>query len=173
MSHPAKLEDFRNYSRPSRRNASDSYPSGSAYCVARLAQVDGAGTFKLHDLIEDVNAYNINKLVRGGSNIGAAARSYYLGGGYLTRFRTFVDERFGTVPHAKAAAKDMLTSHALANVIAFQTGLLQSYSGAVVPPELLPDDSMKDLCQGFADMLQAKTAVEVQRAAALRAAGKI
>jgi hypothetical protein len=43
----------------------------------------------------------------------------------------------------------------------------------VLPPELLPDDSMDDFCQGFADMLQAKMAVEVQRAAALRAAGKI
>ncbi|MFI6077083.1 glycoside hydrolase domain-containing protein [Actinoplanes sp. NPDC051343] len=155
------------------RNASESYASGSAYCAARLAKVDGAGTFKLRDLIEDVDAYNINKLVRGGANIGAAARSYYLGGGYLTRFRTFVDGRFGTIPHAKAAAKDMLTSDALANVVAYRTGLLESYSGTVLPPELLPDDSMDDFCQGFADMLQAKMAVEVQRAAALRAAGKI
>lgn len=141
------------------RRDSDSYASGSAYCAAQLAAVDGTGTFKLRDLIEDTDSYNIAGMVRAGTDIASAVRSYYLDGGYLNRFTKFVNSRFGTLPNAKAAAKDMLTSDADPKEQAYRTGLIVK-AGVTLLPELLPDDLMDDFCLGFAEMLQAKTSVE-------------
>lgn len=51
------------------RRDSDSYASATTSCAAKLARIDVVSTFKLRDLIEDADAYNIAMAVRGGTNI--------------------------------------------------------------------------------------------------------
>ncbi|MEV4628145.1 glycoside hydrolase domain-containing protein [Micromonospora sp. NPDC049523] len=154
------------------RRDSHSYSSGYTYCMERLAKVDGVGTFKLRDLIEDSDAYNIGMSVRGGTNIVAAVHANYWGEGYLSRFKRFYEGRFGSAQDAKEIARQILTFDDDLVVSAGRAYLIQSTGGIpTLMPHLLPDDKLDEFCQGFSDMLLANVGLEDARVAALRAQG--
>ena len=143
------------------RRDSDSYSSGYTYCQERMAKVDQDSTFKLRDLIEDADAYNIAMNVRGGGNIADAVDANFRGGGHLSRFRRFYDGRFGDAANAKAIAADMLLSGDDAIIDLGRTYLIQSTGGV---PTLMPGDlptfKLDEFCQGFADVLLARVGLE-------------
>lgn len=155
------------------RRDSDSYASGYTYCQERLAKVDGDGTFKLRDLIEDADAYNIAVAVRAGTNIADAVRANLKGGGHLSRFRRYYDGRFGGSPGTAAAiAKDILLKSDDAIIVAGRLYLIQSTGGFYTAmPTVLPGDVLDAFCRGFGDTLQARVGQENARAAAWRADG--
>ena len=119
-----------------------------------MAKVTGNGAFKLRDLIEDADAYNIAQDLRNGMSIWAAMYINYSGGGYLSRFRRFLDGRFGNANGAKAIARDVLTS--IDDPIIYDGRIYLFNSTGGVPtllPILLPQNKLDEFCQGFADML--------------------
>lgn len=147
------------------RRDSASFASGLTYCNERLAKVDGNGTFKLRDLIEDADAYNMAMRVRAGANIADEVAATYLGAGYLTRFRRFFAGRFGGAFNAKAIAADMLRPNIDVIIEGGRTWLIQSTGGSpTIMPEFLPSESFDGFCQGLSDMLLARVGMEGARA---------
>lgn len=77
-----------------------SNPDGYAYCQAKLAHP--GTTFKMLDLVEDADGYNIAMQLRGSPDlaISDAVKQYYaLGtGGYHTRLNDFYNKRFVAAP---------------------------------------------------------------------------
>lgn len=137
------------------RRDSLSYPSGLTYCREKLAKVtgdSGGGTFKLRDLIEDADAYNLAARIRAGANVIDAMEDYYRGGGLLKRFSAFRAGRFGG--DAAAIARDMLVADDDVVISAGRIALIQSTGGLTpVFPFDLPDPDLAAFCQGFAEML--------------------
>ncbi|WP_238358486.1 MULTISPECIES: glycoside hydrolase domain-containing protein [Micromonospora] len=156
------------------RRDSDSYSSGRTYCHEKLAKVDGVGTFKLRDLIEDADAYNIAKDVRNGTSIWASMYVNYSGGGHLSRFKRFYEGRFVNAANAKAISRDILLTTADPILSTGRAYLIQTTGGVpTLMPHLLPSNKLDEFCQGFADMLLDRVGQENARVAALRAQGKI
>jgi hypothetical protein len=151
------------------RRDSGSFSSGYTYCDQKLAKVDGNGTFKLRDLIEDADGYNIAMRVRDGVNIADAVDAYYRGGGYLSRMKRFYDARFGSARNAKAIARDMLMPGDDVTINAGRIYLIEKTGGTpTLMPHLLPEGKLDEFCQGFSDVLLARVGQENARAAALR-----
>jgi len=156
------------------RRDSASYSSGLTYCQEKLAKVDGVGTFKLRDLVEDADAYNIATKVLAGANIADVVYANYKGGGYLSRLRQFFDGRFGSADNAMAIARDMLMPGDDVTVNLGRLWLIQSTGGIpTLMPHLLPGAKLDEFCQGFSDMLLTRVGQENARVAMLRAQGKI
>jgi hypothetical protein len=156
------------------RRDSDSFSSGYTYCDQKLAKVDGNGTFRLRDLIEDSDGYNIAMRVRSGATIADATDAYYKGGGYLSRMKRFYEDRFGSAGNAKAIARDMFMPGDDVTVNAGRIWLIQSTGGApTLMPHLLPDGKLDEFCQGFSDMLLDRVGQENARIATMRRQGKL
>ncbi|SCD67710.1 hypothetical protein GA0115245_112588 [Streptomyces sp. di188] len=157
------------------RRDSDSYSSGLTYCQDWLAKLEDGGTFKLGDLIEDADAYNIGmKLRANAGNIADLVETYSKGTGYLSRLKQFYEGRFGSAANAKAIARDMLTTTEDSLIAWGRTYLIQTTGGVpTLSPSALPDDKLAEFCQGFADMLLTRVGQENSRARMLRAQGKI
>ncbi|WP_327071170.1 DUF1906 domain-containing protein [Kitasatospora sp. NBC_01250] len=152
------------------RRDSDSYSSGLTYCREKLAKLDGNGTFKLRDLIEDADSYNIAMRMLQNGTIVEEMRFNYLGGGYLSRFKRFFEGRFGSAGGAKAIAREALTSSDDAVIDAGRTYLIESTGGfPTLTPSMLPDGKLDEFCQGFADMLLQRVGDENAKARMLRA----
>jgi peptidoglycan hydrolase-like protein with peptidoglycan-binding domain len=157
------------------RRDSDSYASGLTYCNEKLGKIEGNGTFKLRDLIEDADAWNIAKRIKAGSNIADVVASYYAtGGNHLTRFKRYYEDRWGSATAAKAVARDMLTASRDQIINAGRAYLIQTTGGVpTVMPHILPDDLLDGFLQGFSNMLLNRVGLENARLAKLRAQGKI
>ncbi|MEV0004578.1 glycoside hydrolase domain-containing protein [Micromonospora sp. NPDC050980] len=156
------------------RRDSESYSSGLTYCREKLAKVDGNGTFKLRDLIEDADAYNLAKEIRNGTSIWAAMYGNYSGGGHLSRMKRFFEGRFGSASGAKAISRDMLLTTADPIISTGRAYLIQTTGGIpTIMPNVLPNSKLDEFCQGFADMLLDRVGQENARVAAFRAQGKI
>jgi peptidoglycan hydrolase-like protein with peptidoglycan-binding domain len=155
------------------RRDSDSYSSGYTYCTEKLAKVDGNGTFKLRDLIEDADAYNIAMRIRDGANIADEVQAYYKGGGHLSRFKRFVEGRFGNTDNAVAIAKDMLMPGDDTIINGGRIWLIESTGGVpTLMPHLMPASKIDEFCQGFGAMLKERVSQENARVTALRAPSK-
>jgi hypothetical protein len=157
------------------RRDSDSFASGYTYCEERLAKIDGNGTFKLRDLVEDADAYNIAMALRPGVSIADEIARTYQQGGHLTRLRRFWDGRFGgNGTTARAIARDILMPHTDEVINLGRTYLVQSTGGIpTLMPHLLPGDRLNDFCAGFADTLLTRVGQENTRVQRLRAEGKL
>jgi peptidoglycan hydrolase-like protein with peptidoglycan-binding domain len=156
------------------RRDADSYASGRTYCQERLAKIDGNGTFKLRDLIEDADAFNMGMRLRAGRNIVEEVVYTYQGGGYLSRMRRFFEGRFGTGIDAKAIARDMLMP-GLDEVVNLGRAYLIQTTGGVptLMPHLLPGDRLDEFCQGFVDMLLDRVGQENAQVQRMRAEGTL
>ncbi|WP_062428268.1 glycoside hydrolase domain-containing protein [Herbidospora daliensis] len=145
------------------RRDSASHASGYAYCADRLAKLDGEGTFKLRDLVEDADAYNLAVRVRSGETIAQAADSYYLHGGHVTRFGQFYANRFRGEPQTVAT----LARRVLTNEVDLVTSLGRAYlietTGGVptIPPFALPAAMLDAFVAGFTATLLAQVEGEV------------
>jgi peptidoglycan hydrolase-like protein with peptidoglycan-binding domain len=152
------------------RRDSASYSSGLTYCQDKLAKLDGDGTFKLRDLIEDADAWNIAQRLNAGVQLPDAVDDYYRGTGFLSRMSTYFTGRFGSATDCQAIAKDMLTTSTDPVIVTGRTTLITQTGGtATLAPAMLPGTKLDEFCQGFAGMMVAQTAQEAH-AAARRAA---
>jgi hypothetical protein len=140
------------------RRDSASYASGYSYCQQFLAKIGPNGSFKMTDLVEDADGYNIAKAVRAGTDIATAVHDNLLDGGYLTRFSRYFQDRFGgTALKAAALAKDTLLNSDDPVIIAGRFGLVQSTGGFYTEmPTVLPDGTLAEFCRGFGEILQAR-----------------
>ncbi|MET8340316.1 hypothetical protein ABZV14_34330 [Streptosporangium canum] len=156
------------------RRDSESYSSGYTYCQEKLAKINGGGTFKLRDLIEDADAYNIAMRIRAGANIADEVYANYKGSGYLSRFKRFYEGRFGNAVNTKAIARDMLMPGDDPVMQAGRILLIQSTGGVLTTmPHQMPDAKIDEFCQGLSDTLLARVGEENARAMKLRSEGII
>ncbi|KAL8718787.1 MAG: hypothetical protein Q9225_004119 [Loekoesia sp. 1 TL-2023] len=147
------------------RRDHDKQPSGGQYARDHMANAVDDTTFKLRDLIEDADCYNIGMRLRANPNLSIAEEfAQNLASGYKSRMKNFVNGRFGSPTNAQAIAKSMLLP---GNDVLVNTGrirLVQQQGGFLVKlPLWLSDEEMDDLTKGFADRLY--TIVQLEDAA--------
>ncbi|MEU6222565.1 glycoside hydrolase domain-containing protein [Streptomyces sp. NPDC047042] len=152
------------------RHATDTYPSGHAFAMAKLAKVGVASSFGFNDLIEDADAWLLADAVRNqGKDIVTAVTDLYNGGGGLRRFQRLWDGRFnGNAADAKFLAHNILTAADDKEVLAAQVGLVTVRGGIKTLPALLGYDELEPFEQGFVDTLLARTGQESRMAATYR-----
>ncbi|WP_053743186.1 glycoside hydrolase domain-containing protein [Streptomyces sp. NRRL WC-3618] len=152
------------------RHAVETYPSGYAFAMAKLAKVGVASSFGFNDLIEDADAWLLADAVRNqGKDIVTAVTDLYNGGGGLRRFQRYWDGRFnGNAEDAKFLAHNILTAADDKEVVAAQLGLVTVRGGIKTLPAMLSYDDLERLEQGFVDTLLARTGQESRMAATYR-----
>jgi peptidoglycan hydrolase-like protein with peptidoglycan-binding domain len=158
------------------RLAAGSYASGYAYCMAKLAKMpadDDDGGFKLRDMIEDVDGYNIARKVKAGQKITDVFREYYGGDGFQSRFHQFIANRFGTAAASKDYAKDMLMGTTDNVVDVFRLAILAKFGDLPALPESLPSSTLAPFLSGFADTLGGLSDNETGAVSKARALGRI
>ncbi|WP_449062023.1 glycoside hydrolase domain-containing protein [Planomonospora algeriensis] len=134
------------------RRDSARYSSGYTYCTERLAKIDGDGSFKLRDLVEDADSYNITmRVLKGNVNIADAVEDYYKAGGYKSRFKQFYEGRFeGKDVILGNVADHLLARDVEGTISAIRIGLIELTGGIpTVPPHLLPEEKWTEFLQGF------------------------
>ncbi|MER6949565.1 glycoside hydrolase domain-containing protein [Nonomuraea sp. NPDC000554] len=136
-----------------RRN-SESYSSGHTYCLEKLSRLDGPGSFKLRDLIEDADGYNITMKVRQGANIADAVESYYKGNGYKSRFKQFYEGRFNNTDNLYTVADQLLARDVETIIAVGRVWLIESTGGVpTVLPHMLPGTKLQEFLQGFCEVM--------------------
>ena len=138
------------------RRDKDQIPSGGDYARLRMANLVDDNTFKMRDLVEDADCYNIGLTLKANPSLSIAdevAKNF--ADGYKTRMRRFVNGRFGT--NAQGISKEMLLSTGDLVIEAGRAALVRSGAEAffVVYPAELNDNEMNDLTGGFRDRLNA------------------
>lgn len=157
------------------RRDHDSYASGATYISDKMGKIGVASTFGFTDLVEDADGYLIAQAVRGGKTIIEAVRDHYQGNGGLTRFRDYVNQRFGcTISESAAQAKKILTDTPAttdgAILVSGRIGLIQKFGGVpTLMPHLLPNGQLDDWCNAFGDNLVQHAATETIRRAEYQA----
>ncbi|KAI4276147.1 MAG: hypothetical protein LQ337_002687 [Flavoplaca oasis] len=137
------------------RRDSDEEPKGGKYCLDHMCNAVDDTTFKLRDLVEDADCYNVGMRLRANPSLNIADEmEKVLAGGYKRRMKSFVEGRFKDPATAQAIAKSMLLP---GNDVLVNTGrirLIQQNGGLIVKlPLWLSDEEMDDLTKGFADRL--------------------
>ncbi|KAI4233529.1 MAG: hypothetical protein LQ349_004357 [Xanthoria aureola] len=137
------------------RRDSDDEPKGGKYCLDHMCNSVDDTTFKLRDLVEDADCYNVGMRLRADPNLKIADEmERVLAGGYKTRMKSFMEGRFKDRATAQAIAKSMLLPGDDVTVNAGRIRLIQQKGGFVVKlPLWLSDEDMDDLTKGFADRL--------------------
>ncbi|GAB1640086.1 glycoside hydrolase domain-containing protein [Krasilnikovia sp. MM14-A1259] len=137
------------------RRDSSSFSSGLTYCREKLAKTSAFGTFKLRDLVEDADAFNVGMQLRGGANIVDELDKLLRQGGHRRRFRSFLGGRFLNAANARKAARTVLMPGPTPLVDNGRVYLIQMTGGIpTLMPSMLPVDKLDEFCQGFADTLQ-------------------
>ncbi|GAA4242275.1 hypothetical protein GCM10022254_74700 [Actinomadura meridiana] len=143
------------------RRDSDTYSSGYDYCKAYLFQPGDRGGFKVRDLIEDADGFNIGMRIRDGANIATEIRNNLQKGGHLSRFKRFYEGRFGgRADKARDAAASMLLASTDAQLTTLKNAVIQKVGGGVALPDALPPAKLAELNLGFADFLLIKVGQE-------------
>ncbi|KAL8848575.1 MAG: hypothetical protein Q9221_006408 [Calogaya cf. arnoldii] len=137
------------------RRDSGEEPKGGKYCLDHMCNAVDDTTFKLRDLVEDADCYNVGMRLRANPSLNIADEmEQVLAGGYKTRMKSFVEGRFKDPATAQAIAKNMLLPGNDVIVNAGRIRLIQQEGGLVVKlPLWLSDEVMDDLTKGFADRL--------------------
>ncbi|KAL8928743.1 MAG: hypothetical protein Q9208_001521 [Pyrenodesmia sp. 3 TL-2023] len=137
------------------RRDSDAEPSGGQYARDHMANAVDATTFKLRDLVEDADCFNVGMRLRANPSLNIADEmEKVLASGYKSRMKNFVEGRFGTATNAQAIAKSMLLPGDDIIINAGRIRLVQQQGGLLVKlPLWLSDEEMDDLTKGFADRL--------------------
>jgi peptidoglycan hydrolase-like protein with peptidoglycan-binding domain len=155
------------------RRDSDSYASGHDYCRAHLFQPGDRGSFKIRDLIEDADGFNIGIRLRNQANIAEELRNTLQGNGHLSRFHRFYTGRFGgSAATARSAAASMLLASTDGPLTALKNAVIQQIGGGVALPDVIPPERLAEFCLGFADFLLIKVGQEdAQRRLVAKAKG--
>ncbi|KAL8911483.1 MAG: hypothetical protein Q9171_003344 [Xanthocarpia ochracea] len=137
------------------RRDSDDQPKGGKYCLDHMCNDVDDTTFKLRDLVEDADCYNVGLRLRANPNLNIADEmGKVLSGGYKSRMQSFVGGRFKDRANAQAVAKSMLLPGNNVIINAGRIALIQQKGGFFVKlPLWLSDEDMDDLTKGFADRL--------------------
>ncbi|KAL8788729.1 MAG: hypothetical protein Q9213_001543 [Squamulea squamosa] len=137
------------------RRDSDKEPKGGKYCLDHMCNAVDDTTFKLRDLVEDADCYNVGMRLRANPSLSIADEmGKVLAGGYKTRMKSFVEGRFRDRATAQAIAKNMLLPGNDIVINAGRIKLVQQQGGFFVKlPLWLSDEDMNDLTKGFADRL--------------------
>ncbi|MEU7997060.1 glycoside hydrolase domain-containing protein [Micromonospora sp. NPDC049060] len=135
-------------------NNEDSYASGYAFCMDRLAKINVDSSFSFGDLIEDADGYLVGMALRGGAKVHEAIRGHLGGTGHLSRFRNFFTRRYGSTAGATSAARTLLcgTNDLITDGLRVIAIELKTH-GALLP-HLLPDSKLNPFIQGYVDTLQ-------------------
>ena len=136
------------------RNNADSYASGYAFCMDRLAKINVASTFAFNDLVEDADGYLIGMALRSGRTVHQAFRGHLGGSGYLSRFRQFFTQRYGGTDGATRAARTLLvhTGDTIADNL--RELAIQFQTAGALPPSLMPGSKLDPFIQGYVETLQ-------------------
>ncbi|KAL9012305.1 MAG: hypothetical protein Q9173_002926 [Seirophora scorigena] len=137
-----------------RRDSNDE-PAGGKYVRDHMANIKDDTSFKLRDLIEGADCYNIGMRLRANPRLSIADEvERVLASGYKSRMKNFVEGRFKTPSGAQAVAKTMLLPGDDLLVNAGWTRLIQQKGGFIMKlPLYLSDEEMDDLTKAFADRL--------------------
>ena len=143
----------------------DKEPSGGEYCRDHMCNNVDDTTFKLRDLIEDADCYNIGMRLRASPGLNIAGEfKRNLEYGYKTRMKKFAEGRFGSRAGAQALAKSMLLPGDDVLVNTGRIRLVQQKGGTLVRlPLWLSYEDMDDLTGGFADRLYTLVSEEAAR----------
>ncbi|KAL8915018.1 MAG: hypothetical protein Q9171_000458 [Xanthocarpia ochracea] len=133
----------------------DTQPDGRQYCLTNMANNVTPSTFKLRDLIEDADGFNIGMRLRANPSLNIADEfERNFASGYKSRMKDFVEGRFGTSANAQAIARTMLQPVGDVVVDAGRVLLFQQHGGTFVKLFVLLSEAEKNsLTQGFADRL--------------------
>jgi hypothetical protein len=124
--------------------------TGSDYCRERLCRPDDDGSFKLRDLIEDADAFNISTALHNDSErtiVQELEDLFRTGGGYTDRLSRFFAARFGTASNCSSIAKEALTTVHPTFLIGRQA--LMEHT----PHKDLTGKLLDDFCEGFGKTL--------------------
>ena len=125
---------------------------GPKYCRERLCRTDDSGSFKLRDLIEDADAFNISTALRKDSKrtiVQELEDLFRPGGGYTDRLSRFFNKRFGTAAICAGTAKNALgTGHYV-----FSKGREVLIRHGSMPNEIPPAE-LAAFCQAFGKVLE-------------------
>ena len=139
--------------------------SGGDFARRYLATRTDDTTFKLRDMIEDADCYNIAMKLNADPSLNIVDLiESNLSSGYKTRMQRFFNGRFGSAAAARAIAKDDLSTGWDFLVNAGKTALVIETAGVPVklPVNLNPKD-LDDFTKGFADRMQTLVAAEASR----------
>ncbi|MFE0346140.1 glycoside hydrolase domain-containing protein [Streptomyces griseoluteus] len=145
------------------RRDSDRYSSGYTYCQDRLAKIGVASSFGFSDMLVDADAYLIAERVLAGVPLTTAVREHYLEDGGKSRFTHYLSSRFGGSRNsATDIARTALVMDYDPTIDGGRLWLIKSTSGTAffMPPATLPADKLTEFCQGFADVLVSRAALE-------------
>lgn len=138
--------------------------SGGDYARQHMATRTDDNTFKLRDMIEDADCYNIASRLRANPNLSIADEvQANLASGYKTRMQRFFNGRFGSASAAQAIMKDMLVpgNDMLVNV--GRTKLIWDVAGlGTTLPFRLKAQDLNDFTKGVVDRLQALVVAEAK-----------
>ena len=134
------------------------HPSGSEFARQNLAN-DHPTTFKLRDMVEDADCYNIatQLLHNGGSTNIADLIESNLRNGYRSRMQRFFSNRFGSAQAAQQTARNMLLPGSNVVINAGRIKLIYDIAGAdgFQPFALEQQDpsALDDFVKGFAERI--------------------
>ncbi|KAI4212292.1 MAG: hypothetical protein LQ351_005005 [Letrouitia transgressa] len=145
------------------RRDSDGTPSGGDYARAHMVNLQDDTTFKMRDLVEDADCFNIGVRLRDNPSLSIADEvATTVESGYKTRMQRFVNGRFAG--NAQAIAKNMLLPGDDVVINVGRIRLVQQQGGFFVKlPLWLSDEDMDDLTKGFKDRLDAVVVEEAQK----------
>lgn len=137
-------------------NNEESYASGYAFCMDRMAKRGVTSSFGFSDMVEDADGFLMGRACRSGSAFRTAFRSHLTAGGASTRFNDLFRHRFGSsVATATDAARHMLLDTGDEGLSTVRAGI---YAGilrdANATPPTLPAYKLDPFLEGFAETIR-------------------
>jgi hypothetical protein len=115
-----------------------------------MAKPGSSSSFPLEDARQDVDAYNMwRAMVETPGLTIYHAFATLLGGGYKTRFKDFVEDRFGSPAGMFALCKQKFNDPA-PDLWAMRTML--TWNPGVKSPLRLSDEDLTNFCEGFTEV---------------------
>lgn len=147
------------------------WANGTNYCADNLATASSTSHFKLLDMVEDADGYNIGMALHNDHTLSIVDQFHelLLGGGYKTRMARFYKGRFGgTMQSASAVASYVLEGRYAGQtdsvlLTAGQQAVIFGVAGpAVRLPGDLPDSELQPFCDGFGNTMANLVANEAE-----------
>lgn len=141
-------------------NNEDSYASGYAFCMDRMAKRGVTSSFGFSDMVEDADGFLMGRECRSGSAFKTAFRAHLTASGASTRFDDLYRHRFGSsATTAEGAARYMLLDTSDEGLSTVRAGI---YAGILrdmnATPPTLPAYKLDPFLQGFAETIKTQAA---------------
>jgi hypothetical protein len=143
------------------RREHEQHPDPRDFCRLKFVSIDQPSTFMLSDLVEDAEGFSVAAAILAGDNIVDALRTKYRHDRRVPRIGPFFEGRFVDAATAAASAKDILMPSDDVLVDLGRAYLVESIGGfPTLQPDMLPDEEIDAFCQGFAELLLDRAALE-------------